>query len=197
MKLYGIKPVEREFEWGKMKVVELGEEGRGRKQMFIPFHAEEGLDSYDIGQTKTGRIKIMTDRNTPPKKGWIAKLSGDGVYTRGTYGSVYILLEDKSNIEILEKGYGAFGIAGRIGSWNDFLVIVKDYPTRFLIRPAGGSHKIERYWLVFTDSKVYKVYNKALEAFIETTDIYLPQIGDISNMESSGEIIDLDKLFNK
>ena len=60
MKSYNIKPENGKFTWGEMMVVRLGESGRGRKEVYIPFHAKEEDVLLEIGETKTGKPKIVS-----------------------------------------------------------------------------------------------------------------------------------------
>jgi hypothetical protein len=175
MKLYNISPKEMEFPWGKMSVVVLGERGRGRKQVLVPFHARfnENADNYEVGETQSGGVKIIQGQNS--SVGYIAKLSGEGVYTRGTIGTVYVSQGDIEKIEVLEKGWGAYGDAGRIGTWYEYLVVIKSFPVVFYVRPAGGESKIPSYWLVFTAQKVYEVREEEAEIFAEQTGIAFPE----------------------
>jgi len=174
MKLYGIEPHEEEFQWGKMKVVVLGEKGRGRKYVYVPFQADtvEG-DDFQIGSTQSGAPKIIKGKSS--SEGWIAKLSAQGTYTRGTYGSVYIVNEDIHKVKVIASGFGAYGDAGRVGEWNEFLVEINPvFPVRFWVRPSGGEYKIPRYWLVFVKDEVIKVRSEEKTLFIEQTGIHLP-----------------------
>jgi hypothetical protein len=177
MKLYNVIPVKKSFSWGEMYVVILGEDGRGRKQSLIPFQADitnlEG-NEFVIGKTLKGNPKIVKGISS---EGFIAVLSGEGVYTRGTYGTVYIHNEDKEKITLVSYGKGAFGIAGRIGDWYDYLLEIKPlYPVRFYVRPAGGEYKIERYFLVFDNDKVTKVKK-------EEKDIFEDKFFSLGNVE--------------
>lgn len=193
MRLYNVQPNEREFSFGKMSVVVLGERGRARKETLVPFHApsptyttgkkisEESF--YITSVSRSGAPKIMQGEGASP--GWIAVLSGRGAYTRGTYGTVYLSPDiaaatypRTAPVQILAEGRGAFGQAGRVGEWHEFLVTFSpssDFdPVIFYVRPAGGAHKIERYFLVFTSSAVYRVYDAERAAFEAATGIILP-----------------------
>ena len=177
MKLYNIKPVKRKFSWGEMDVISLGEEGRGRRLTIIPFHANisnlEG-DNFQIGRTLKGFPKIV---NGESSDGYIAKLSAEGVYTRNTYGSVYIHPDDKEKIKIIASGNGAYGLAGRIGEWYEFLVeISPQYPIRFYVQPSGGEHKIKGYYVVVFTDKVYKVPKEEIQIFEDQMGISLNNI---------------------
>lgn len=184
MKKYNINPTEKEFPWGKMLVISLGERGRGRFEALVPFHAPENAEYLDIGQTKSGKPKIIKGHGPDDK--WLTVLSGGGIYTRGTYGTVYCLPQDKDRIQVVASGYGAYGMAGRIGLWNEFLAIVPDN-TFIKIRPAGGSHKIERYWLFFSVDKVYRVEKNEMDLFCEQMDLERPP-------EEFDNLVDLDKI---
>jgi len=184
MKLYNIHPYKKTFSWGEMYVISLGEEGRGRRLTLVPFQGDITnleAENFQVGLTKKGFPKIITGQKSD---GYIALLSGEGVYTRGTYGSVKIYSEDKDKIKIIAYGKGAYGIAGRIGEWYEFMVVVNPlYPVRFYVQPAGGEHKRERYYLVFLKDRVIEIKKEELNLFQEESGIDL-----------TGEYIDLIEL---
>ena len=151
MKKYNLKPQTRKFNWGEMNVIALGESGRGRHEEFVLFHAPEDASYVELAQTKAGRPKIVQSQSSA---GWLAVVSGAGCYTRGTYGSIYCL--KGADVKVIAKGSGAYGDAGRIGGWNDFLVEIPE-GTFLKVRPAGGDFKIARYWLYFGEEKVCRV----------------------------------------
>ena len=170
MKLWNIEPNKVSTGFGEIDAVVLGEEGRGRKRALVPMTKIENNDAE-----------------------WVARLSAEGTYTRGTYGTVYVLVEDRKKIKIIDFGVGAYGDAGRIGSWMDFLVAIEKTPVRFLMRPSGGPGKRKRYWLVFTD-KVYTVKQEETGIFTETTGIDVPVLDLEEGMapyEEAGILIDL------
>jgi len=170
MKRYNINPEKRNFSWGEMMVVSLGERGRGRFEALIPYHAPVDAEFLDLGKTRSGKSKIVKGKE---KDGWLAVVSGSGCYTRGTYGSVYCLPQDKNKIKVVAIGVGAYGAAGRIGTWNEFLIVIPDN-TFLKIRPAGGSHKIERYWLYFDEDKVYRVEKNEIDLFCDNMGLEKP-----------------------
>lgn len=177
MKLYNVRPEKRTFDWGEMDVVVLGEKGRARREVLVPFHAEPDLGAaYEIGSTRTGAPKIVSGQ---PGYGWIALLSSAGVYTRGTYGDVYVGVEVEEDgieimpdVDIIAHGWGRYGQAGRVGGWEDYLVIVPG-DVVFYVVPVGG-WKREDYYLVFTVDEVFKVMKSEVEVFIDGTGIELP-----------------------
>lgn len=171
MKLWNIEPNKVSTGFGEIDAVVLGEEGRGRKRALVPMTKIENNDAE-----------------------WVARLSAEGTYTRGTYGTVYVLTEDKDKVNVLSYGYGAYGDAGRIGSWNDFLVSIEGTPVRFLMRPSGGPAKRERYWIVFDKDKVYTVKQEEINIFKETIGIDIPVLDLEEGMapyEEAGILIDL------
>lgn len=171
MKLWNIEPNKVSTGFGEIDAVLLGEEGRGRKRALVPI-------------TKINKINAQ----------WVARLSAEGTYTRGTYGTVYVLTEDRKKIKIIDFGIGAYGDAGRIGSWNDFLVAIEETPVRFLMRPSGGPGKRERYWIVFVDKdKVYTVKPTEIALFKETiVDIPVLDLEEgMTQYEETGILIDL------
>lgn len=183
MKRYNINPIKRQFNWGEMDVISLGEEGRGRKSTLIPYHAKEDAEYLEIGFSKNGNSKII---NSTAKENWLASLNGCGTYTRGTYGTVYVPKEYLSNIKVIAYGYGAYGDAGRIGTWMDYLVEVKE-GTLLKVRPSGGSHKRERYWLYFGDKEVSRIEKNEMDMFCESFGLDKPE-------EEFNKLIDLSDL---
>jgi len=170
MKLWNIEPYKVSTGFGEIDAVLLGEEGRGRKRALVPI-------------TKINKINAQ----------WVVRLSAEGTYTRGTYGTVYVLTEDREKIKIIDFGIGAYGDAGRIGSWNDFMVSIEETPVRFLMRPSGGPAKRERYWIVF-DKEVYTVKPTEIDIFKETIGIDIPVLDleeGMTQYEEAGILIDL------
>ena len=171
MKLWNIEPNKVSTGFGEIDAVLLGEEGRGRKRALVPI-------------TKINKINAQ----------WVARLSAEGTYTRGTYGTVYVLTEDRKKIKIIDFGIGAYGDAGRIGSWGDFLIAIEETPVRFLMRPSGGPAKRERYWLIFAEDKVYTVKSTEIDIFKETIGIDIPVLDleeGMAQYEEAGILIDL------
>ena len=185
MKKYNLYPVKKKFQWGEMEVIELGERGRGRRYALIPYHA--GNSEYvEIGTTRSGKPKIVPSENP---KNWLAHISSEGTYTRGTYGSVYCLPKDRDKIKIVEWGMGAYGDAGRLGEWYDFLLIIPEN-TFLKVRPSGGSHKRPRYWLYFGENEVYRVEKEEMDLFCEQMELERPP-------EKFNELVDLASLIKE
>ena len=172
MKPYNITPFieKRKFSWGEMQILTLGQRGRGRHETIVPYHASPADPLLKVTQTRAGRPKIVADNQA---EGWLAVLSGAGTYTRGTYGTVYCRPEDKETIKVIASGYGAYGDAGRIGQWYEFLVELPD-GILLKVRPAGGAHKLERYWLFFGSKEVHRIEKSEMDLFCETKGLDRP-----------------------
>jgi len=183
MKRY-FTPEKRKFEWGEMLVVVLGERGRGRQEAYIPFHAPIDCNLVELGTTRSGSIKIVPSQSSD---GWLAVVSGSGTYTRGTYGTVYVPPQMTDKIKVIASGYGAYGDAGRIGMWYDFLITAED-GTLLKVRPAGGPSKRARYWLYFGEDKVYKISIAEMPMFCDVKDI-LPPPEDLDSLVDLKDLI--------
>ena len=112
-----LKVIEKELEWGKLRFVQLGEYGRGRKPVNITVpetigDIEKGCHPFSIGLSKTGRPKLI---NANSDKTYVA-IDTMGAYGRGCYGNIRILESQKNLIKVLGYGWGAFGDAGRLGT---------------------------------------------------------------------------------
>jgi len=188
MKRYNIRPVEREFKWGKMKVVELGEKGRGRTLTLIPYHAPEDAEYLALATTRTGKPKIIKGYDAEDK--WLAVLSGAGTYTRGTHGDVYVPIVYADKVKVIADGHGAYGDAGRIGGWEEYLAVVEDN-TWIRVAPAGGAGKIPRYWLYFSENEVIRIENEEMDIFLEQhPDVEDPRHWKRVRLSSIGEGIE-------
>ena len=182
MKRYNLNVEERKFNWGDMDVVTLGEEGRGRHLEFVPFHTRKDAELVEVGTSRTGNPKIVGSKSDA---GWLGVVSGRGCYTKNTYGSVYVPEQCMYDVEVVAQGYGAWGDAGRCGTWMEYLAIVKDNAL-LKVRPAGG-YKLESYWLYFSSEKVVEIPKQEMDMFCEAEGIEHPA-------EKFADLIDLDRL---
>mgnify|MGYP000845558041 CR=1 FL=1 len=173
MKPYNLYPIEKEFSWGKMNVIELGEEGRGRKLTYIPFHAPKDAQYVEIATTRTGKPKIIESQNS---QGWLTRINTLGAYTRNTDGWILVPLDYYKNIKVVAYGEGAWGDAGRLGRWTDYLLEIKDN-TLIRVCPSGGSYKIPRYWLWFGENKVLEITNEVFDFFLEEKGLEINNLG--------------------
>jgi glycine cleavage system H lipoate-binding protein len=173
MKLWNIKPKKEKFQWGEMCIVSLGESGRERKRVLIPFFSEdtEG-DTFEVQRNQKGDPRIV--KTESPSEGWIARVNTHSAYTRYTVGCAYVHPEDMEKVEKIDMGYGAWGMAGRLGTWDEYLLAVKETPVRVFVMPSGKNSR--PYWLVFNDDHVHKVYMEELGLY--PIDLFMPQNED-------------------
>ncbi len=143
-------------------VVYLGEEGRGR------WCEKVGFFYKNPPEVKNGHIyeaypfKITINRNTKKEKSFyvlakpnnsydqrvLVRINTKWVYTRDTIGSWRSV---RGKAKKIASGYGARGIAGRIGSWEDSIIVMS--PGDIIrIRPEGG-YKTKPYILIY-DKKI-------------------------------------------
>jgi len=184
MKAYNIKPQEKEFSWGKMKVIALGEAGRGRSLKYVPCEIKEVKDGDLVGVslTRNKNIKLIPSSND---NGWITRINLYGGYTRNTYSYFcspknYSEFEEeklnkiteKDEIIVLARGHGAFGMAGRIGRWNDYLLYVPE-DTLIYCKTSGRG---ENYILHFMKKEVNRIPEREWEIYLDQLSESIPPI---------------------
>lgn len=163
---------EKEFPFGKINAVELGESGRGRRLIVLPSEVDiqEGLNTdITIGLTKSGRPRI--NRFKDDKLFLIIDTLGG--YTRRGFGTASVHRSCKDDVKVLSYGNGADGLAGRIGSWEVFVLEILNNNTIWMdITLAGGYN-----------SDIYKIENKIVKYVGRNEDqqlsLYQDTTGDI------------------
>lgn len=166
---------EKTFDWGVLKYISVGEEGRGRHEEKIPVpNGVEYLSNGDypaltIGLTKSGRPRINFDRGSSKMEYLI--VSTEHRYTRRGDGYFRIYNENE-HVSVLASGNGADGDAGRIGSWVAAVVqLPKNQTVVFEIRTAGGGYGTPWIYLIHTkENKWFEVEGGDLRDFIDTID---------------------------
>jgi hypothetical protein len=122
MKAYNLQAKTIKVGENDRTVLVLGQDGRGRVQKLI--RCDLGLqdgETVTLKQPKPGMpgvpsiIKGGSDDNK-----WLMRISTDGAYIRGANGNVRYACGE---VELIAKGYGAFGDAGRTGTWDDVLIV--------------------------------------------------------------------------
>ena len=183
---------EKEFPFGKINIVELGESGRGRKLIVLPSEVDiqKGLNpEITIGLTKSGKPRI----NKFKENRLFLLIDTKGGYTRRGDGEASVHKSCKDNVKILSYGNGADGLAGRIGIWEVFVVEVLNDNTIWLnIQLSGGSK-----------SDLYKIQNKIVEYVGRNEDqqlsLYQDTTGDIipgfTNDEEIEDYFSLEQMF--
>jgi len=124
MKAFNLYPKEVQMSFGKLSTLMLGEVGRGRKMTYVPCERRfEDGEPVALSTTRSGRPKIIAGQPGSDATGWLARISTEGPYIRGAYGHVRAL--DPALVHVVAYGYGAFGDAGRIGRWYDYLLALQ------------------------------------------------------------------------
>jgi hypothetical protein len=137
-------------------VVALGEAGRGRSLVEVPIvestlTTEGAVTSAAVADLGEGIIGL-TQSEKSETGAVLVRVSTAGPYTRGTRGEVKI---HKGDPTILVSGYGAHGGAGRIGGWQDSLVVLKEGDVLY-VRQEGG-YKSAGPWALFIQDGKPKV----------------------------------------
>lgn len=153
-KIYNISPVEIVIADYTIKGFSLGESGRGRKLVTIPCPDNTG-EYLEPGLTKSGKPRL---NNTLNKNGWVARISSEGAYIRGANGNISHSPELEGEFKLIAKGYGAFGAAGRTGTWDDVLIYTELEDFLIRVKPSRG----DAYLILFKEGKVNKLsYDQA------------------------------------
>jgi hypothetical protein len=155
----------------------LGERGRGRE--LTPVIVDPSvLDErgnvtgiVEIGATRSGKPKIVRGNGEPLT--WLDRVCTLSSYVRGACGWVGKLPD--SSAKLIAVGWGAFGDAGRIGSWADILLSVPGN-TWLRVKPSRGPAYFRWYPEVETGSDVVNVDAESLDAFAEAMGILAPPV---------------------
>lgn len=114
----------------------LGQEGRGRENVIIPVLPGEG-EYYRAGATPNG---VVVGRSQEFPGYYLVIVDSNGGYTRGvTYKARPV--EGYPFPEVLAEGWGAWGDAGGIGSFQVALLKVRPGEA-FALREKYGDHRI-------------------------------------------------------
>lgn len=127
----------------------LGEEGRGRHYERVHLHKTNPpkLDSTKLLEAHPVEIKLQAKDDKPEKSFYVlakskntndprvlVHINTECVYTKGAGGSYQIL---KGNPKVLVKAHGAWGAAGRVGTWDDDLIMTSPGDV-IKVTPSGG-----------------------------------------------------------
>ena len=136
MKTYNLNPSVVNVAGNDISVLKLGEKGRGRVEKLIK--CDSITDSMKVLAPKAGmpgNVKIVADVDN--SVGLIIRVSTEGSYVRGANGNVSVSPNDVDKVNVVAKGYGAFGDAGRTGTWDDVLLVVTN-ATVLRVKPSRG-----------------------------------------------------------
>jgi len=165
MKAYNLKAVTYTASFGAVDVLTLGESGRGRK--FTLVTCPKGLvdgQQVDLFAPTVGKPKITqgadeaNDDNQPCC--WLMRISTEGAYVRNANGNIRVLKGREQNVSVKSRGQGAFGDAGRTGTWDDLLMQVAP-DTLLRVKPS----RADAYFLFITEAEIFKISASEAEIY--------------------------------
>ena len=170
------KTSERSFDFGKRHQLALGEEGRGRKLVPLTCPSEISIPAFTlvkeltIGKTQSGRPRIIkAGRNDCTLFMLIDSYVN---YSRRGCGYVMVLNSQVDDFDVIARGNGADGDAGRIGSW---VCPITKCPANGIVRIkySGSGYGIPSDLLIIKDNSVYKCQLKNLDDCCDSLGIDL------------------------
>ena len=170
--------LEKKYDWGTLKFIELGEEGRGRKliRLAVPMKFEEGdiirkglHGELTIGKTRAGKPRIIQTKDHYDNDKY-AIIDTHGGYTR-RHSGYFKILDKYPEIEILAQANGADGDAGRIGSWD--VVVVKLQNNTCAKVDYSGHYRDENHnftYLMATEDNIFEVWDGDYDDYLDNTE---------------------------
>ena len=163
----------REFKFGHVEGISLGEHGRGRQQVFLP--TPQGLEGavgglrtdLTIGLSKAGKPRI----NRSKDKDMYLALSSERGYTRR--GNGIIKAPVSQTVELIARGNGADGDAGRIGYWDVVLVKANEGDV-FRVTWGGSGYGYEPTFYVVYNNQVFEADQQEVEELYESLGLEMP-----------------------
>lgn len=130
-----VKAKTKQMPFGDLSFLALGEYGRGRRELRLSCPVGTVLakgmnENLTIGSTKSGNPKICVSAD----KHIYLILSSKGGYTRKGCGWIGAWLNNKATYQLIAKGNGADGEAGRIGTWDIVLLQILGQPQHDWLR---------------------------------------------------------------
>ncbi|MFZ2664167.1 MAG: hypothetical protein WAX66_02290 [Patescibacteria group bacterium] len=196
--LVGGLPLTQDEKLGK--VIFLGEAGRGRRYEKVGFSRRNPPEVAANGRVVDAELQQITipARNGKPEiKFWvltrssevservIVRINTEGTYTRNTSGRWQTIA---GKPEKIIEGWGAYGDAGRIGSWTDGLVIMKPGDVIKVILSGGCKFEPRALWYDTTglQTATWKDYEniqalKVAEAAMANSPTTAPNLNFLSN----------------
>lgn len=169
-----LKAEQRDFDFGSIHQVHIGEFGRGRKAVALTcpsdFCAEKNTstEEFTVTTTKSGKPRISKVDPSSSDDAVYLLLSSERGYTRRGNGYIAVLSKQYQNgVTVVARGNGADGDAGRIGTWAAALLKVTE-DALIVIYYAGCS---DTDYIVVHDKKVYKVNPDVYEECCEALGI--------------------------
>ena len=170
-----IKSEIRTFDFGSISQICLGEKGRNRQLLALTcpegLEIKEGMNSgITVGLTKSGKPRI----NKYEDNQLFMLLSSEGGYTRRGNGSIQVLREAPlDDYQVLAKGRGADGLAGRIGHWDAMLIKA---PSEGIVRvrTGGAGYGTPSDLYLIHENKVYHCTPESLQDCCDHLDVAIP-----------------------
>lgn len=171
-----LTPEERTMDFGTIYQIGMGEVGRGRKFMAMTCTADTVIKNgmnpeFTVGRTKSGRPRINKERD--PQNLYMM-LSSEGGYTRRGDGTIQVLKNQQDKFEILARGNGADGDAGKIGTWDCVLLKAPLSDAIVRVRPSGSGYGIPSDLYVIHEGSVYFCHLNELEDCCDALGIDIP-----------------------
>ncbi len=165
--------VAKKLKFGTIEGISLGEHGRGRQQIFLP--TPQGMEGavgglrtdLTIGLTKAGKPRI----NRVKDKDIYLALSTERGYTRR--GNGVIKTPVSQTVELIARGNGADGDAGRIGYWDVVLVKANEGDV-FRVTWGGSGYDYEPTFYVVHNNQVFEADQQEVEDLYESLDLEMP-----------------------
>ena len=163
----------REFKFGVVNGIALGEHGRGRQQIFLPTPKDlegsiGGLRSdLTIGLSKAGKPRINREKD----KDIYLALSSERGYTRRGNGVVKV--PASQTVELIARGNGADGDAGRIGYWDVVVAKVNEGDV-FRVTWGGSGYGYEPTFYMVHNGQVLEADQQEVEDLYESLDLEMP-----------------------
>lgn len=170
-----LKVVSKEMKFGTVAGVAIGERGRGRREVFLPTPnsvqtgdiIKELRSDLTIGTSKSGRPRINARKDDDV----YLILSSGRDYTRR--GNGFIEAPKDQELELIARGNGADGDAGRVGHWD--AVILKAYEGDvFRVIWGGYGYGYEPTFYVVASGKVYVADQPEIEDLYESLGLEIP-----------------------
>lgn len=170
--------LEKKYDWGTLKFIELGEEGRGRKliRLAVPMKFKEGdiirkglHEELTIGKTRAGKPRIIQTKDHYDNDKY-AIIDTHGGYTR-RHSGYFKILDKYPETEILAQANGADGDAGRIGSWDVVVVKLKDNTCAKV--DYSGHYRDENHnftYLMATKEGIFELWDGDYDDYLDNAE---------------------------
>lgn len=171
-----LKAKGKEMEWGTLRYMAVGEEGRGRRLISLPCPpdieiVEPGLQAdLTITKTKSGRPRISHGNDNE----LYMVLSAQGGYTRRGNGTIQVPAGQENLFEIIARGNGADGDAGRIGYWDCMVIKAPVTDAVIRVRTSGAGYGTPSDIYIIHESAVYHCTLSEIEECCESIGIDIP-----------------------